>query len=174
MTKIKKILSNLLLIFAVVIIIYCIYIAIKSRNTNEELFIFGCKPYIIQTGSMEPDFQVNSLIIVKKGNYNEIKAGDVISFKSPGIEKNVCHRVVRIEDGKFITKGDNNQHEDSGYVTESDYVGKVVLTTNITSFFMNGIQTPIGKLKIILPIIAIILLVVSIKIFRNKNNKKIL
>jgi len=62
----KRILSNIFLGIAVILLIYCIFVVVQSRRTGEEVFIFGHRPYIIQTGSMEPSLRVNSLIIVRE------------------------------------------------------------------------------------------------------------
>jgi len=60
----------------------------------------------------------------------DINVGDIIIYHSdcePYIpEEDVIHRVVRIEDGKIITKGDNNKHEDPCPVDISQVKGKVV------------------------------------------------
>jgi len=92
--KTKKILSNGFLLIATIILIYCIFVVIQARRTGEEVFIFGYKPYIVQSGSMEPALRVNSLIIVRQGGFEQVEIGDKISFRAPGFDVNVCHRVI--------------------------------------------------------------------------------
>jgi len=171
MKKISKILSNLFLIFTVLVLIGCIYLVVQSKRTKEEVYIFGYKPYIIQTGSMEPTLKVNSLIIVKKGGLEKIKDYDIISFKAPGFETNVCHRVIEIKNEGLITKGDNNNNPDEGIVAEENYVGKVVFNTNITSYLIASFETPAKALKLIIPIIAFIAIIIIIKVLAKNKYK---
>ena len=100
----KKIATNIFLGITTIILIYCIFAVIQARRTGEEVFIFGHKPYIIQTGSMEPALRVNSLIIVRQGGFERVREGDKISFRAPGFDVNVCHRVLYIEDERIHYK----------------------------------------------------------------------
>ena len=61
---------------------------------------------------------------------DSLKVGDVITFYSSSIESGdftVTHRINQIieMDGerRYITKGDNNQNVDAGYITYKDIVG---------------------------------------------------
>ena len=53
----------------------------------------------------------------------ELKVGDVITFHQDGIHK--VHRIIEIDDGTIITKGDANQSPDAA-IGLSDVDGKVV------------------------------------------------
>lgn len=85
---------------------------------------FGYKPLIVMTGSMEPVYKVGSIIYYKEVNIDEIKVDDVITFKNN--DSLITHRVIRIEDNKFITKGDANETEDFTKVRYEDIKGKVI------------------------------------------------
>ncbi len=93
------------------------------------LGIFPIKPIGIASGSMQPEISVGDLVIVKKCNANEIKVNDIIEFAKNDFS--VIHRVVDIyqENGEFIiiTKGDNNDKEDSDPVKEEQLEGKVIV-----------------------------------------------
>jgi len=47
---------------------------------------------------------------------------DKISFRSPGFDLSVCHRVIEIEENGLVTRGDNNNHQDNFLVTEEYFV----------------------------------------------------
>jgi signal peptidase len=51
------------------------------------------------------------LVVVHGVDFEKIKIGDVIVYRLPGKEP-IIHRVVDIEDGALITKGDNNYWAD--------------------------------------------------------------
>lgn len=85
--------------------------------------IFGYKPLIVMTGSMEPVYKVGSIIYYKKANIDDIKINDVITFENNNVL--ITHRVVNIENNKFTTKGDANETKDPMKVNYEEIKGKV-------------------------------------------------
>lgn len=85
-------------------------------------YIFKYKPLVVLTGSMEPKFKTGSIIYYKSVPTNEIKVGDVITFKLG--DSLVSHRVYSISDGLYETKGDANNAVDATRIKASDIVGK--------------------------------------------------
>ena len=111
---IKKIVHYFALACYVLIIIYAL---ICLPN------LFGYKPLVVLTGSMEPKYKVGSIIYYKKADKNEIKIGDAITFKlSDG--SFVSHRVVGVLGDNYITKGDANNTQDAVPVNYVNVVGK--------------------------------------------------
>ena len=99
--------------------------------------------------------------LTRDSRAKELKKGDIIAFKEGDIV--ITHRIdeVVIEDGnvKYITKGDNNNTQDIGYVlpeqVEGVYQFKVARLGNLAMF----IQTPIGMIVCLsIPVIIIVLL----------------
>ena len=95
--------------------------------------IYGYTVLRVMTGSMEPTYPVDTLIVVKKTDPAEIREGDVISFYSsdPALDGAVnTHRVVNVkqEDNQWIytTKGDGNNVADPYEVKSGDLIGKVI------------------------------------------------
>lgn len=95
--------------------------------------IYGYTVLRVMTGSMEPTYPVDTLIVVKKTDPAEIREGDVISFYSsdPALYGAVnTHRVVNVkqEDNQWIytTKGDGNNVADPYEVKSGDLIGKVI------------------------------------------------
>lgn len=84
--------------------------------------IFGINTYCIQSGSMEPILETGSLIFTMKPK--DIKIGDIITFQKWDIP--VTHRVVDIQNGMYVTKGDANGKEDQGGILEKELLGKVL------------------------------------------------
>lgn len=86
---------------------------------------FGIEPNIVLSGSMEPYMSTGGLAFTNTKNL-EPEIGDVITYR---IDNNqVTHRVIDIEDGAYITKGDANEGEDTTPVTKEQIVGTVVLS----------------------------------------------
>lgn len=88
--------------------------------------LFHIRQYVVLSGSMEPAIMTGSLCFIDSGiGLEEIKAGDTAAFgRADG--SLVVHRVIREEDGKYVTKGDANPAEDFAVVTEENYLGKAI------------------------------------------------
>ena len=90
--------------------------------------MFGIMPYIVMSGSMEPEIKTGSVAYINsKVKAEEIKIGDIIGFTTK--EGQVTHRVVEINsDGSFVTKGDNNEENDSNPVQADKVKGKTIFS----------------------------------------------
>jgi signal peptidase I, archaeal type len=152
----KKVATNIFFVISLLVLIMSIVTMINSKRTNKEVFIFNHRPYIITSESMYPTLKINSLVIIRKTNYEDIKSDDIISFKIQGSNQTACHRVVKVTKEGIITKGDNNRRNDQELVTRENLVGKAVTHTNITSTIISKLSTVGGIIiYIVLPIIAI-------------------
>lgn len=114
-----KTIAYLILTFIVGIVIYSFISTqiLKKDYTN----IFGYTYYSVATGSMKPVISPNDLIFVKITK--NVSKGDIITFKDNG--SIVTHRLIDINNNKYITKGDANNTSDIG-ISKSDIIGKVV------------------------------------------------
>lgn len=76
--------------------------------------IFGWRPYVVQTGSMEPRIHVGDVVLAAPvHNVNKL-VGRVTVFYDPGRHEIVTHRVIgKNPDGTLVTKGDANPTPDS-------------------------------------------------------------
>ena len=164
---IKKIILTLINILSVLIIgaavvILCLVLFTKP---GEAPSLGGYTVFRITTGSMEPTYAVDTLILVKKTDPSKIKVGDVISFYSadPALEGSVnTHRVTATRgDGvywQYTTRGDANNAVDQ-YGTDSDaLIGKVVSS----SLFLGKLARLVSNPLIFIPVILIPLAVILI------------
>ena len=114
---------------------------------NEVPNFFGWKPFIVLSNSMEPFLQSGDLVVTKRIDANHLKANDIISFKTSD-DIIVTHRIIDIttdrEEKHFITKGDNNNTNDSGYVLSEQIEGIYQLRIPKLGHFAIFIQTPLG------------------------------
>lgn len=133
-------------------------------NPDKIPSFFGWKPFIVLSGSMETEIYAGDLVIVKDVETDNLKVNDIIAFRSDDIV--VTHRIMEIlnEDGtvKYITKGDNNNTKDTGYVKpeniEGVYQFKIKNLGNLAMFM----QTPTGMISC-LSIPLLLLIIVHIK-----------
>lgn len=129
--KIKNFFGTLVTIALVGLAIYTVMGVYTQKKTGELFFLFGYRPVTILSGSMEPELETGAIVLTKKTK--DIKNGDVMFFLSAEGTP-VIHRCVGKEsDGRFITKGDNNSHEDYDRVGSDQVLGKVIWKCNAVS-----------------------------------------
>ena len=134
------------------------------------LFLIGIEPSVIESGSMEPSIHVGSLCFVNKHyKYEKIKENDIIAFKIPTGNK-ATHRVIRITEEGFETKGDANEDADGFITTKETYYGKNIFSIPKLGYVIKATQTKKGK--VILITIIIVLLVAGFSIGENKKGKR--
>jgi signal peptidase I len=120
---------------------------------------------------MEPDFKVNSLVIIKRGDFSDVQEGDIIAFKAAALGgKSALHRVVRVTSDGVYTMGDNGKHADNQLITRSEYIGKAVFHTNIFADYFTKLKKTDGVLVyFIFPLIALSAFVCAIKVLTDKK-----
>ena len=88
--------------------------------------LFGWRPYVIESGSMEPRISVGDVVLaapIAAADRGDL-LGRVTVFDSPEIPgKVITHRVVRFDGTQIVTKGDANQTVDSAKITMSSVRG---------------------------------------------------
>lgn len=123
----KTILGGILcVIFIPVIVINLVLIFSTYANPGDMPGVFGIKPVIVLSGSMEPEIRTGDMIFLHKTDPAQLMEGDVICYLTSG--KAVTHRIVEIstgEDGRlsYITRGDANNTEDRLAVTADQVQG---------------------------------------------------
>lgn len=121
------------------------------------LFIFGIRPYIVSTGSMEPNIHVGSICFVN-GNtpFDSIRKDDIITFIM-GKDTIVTHRVIDITPDGLITKGDANNVDDVSPVRADKYLGKVMISIPKIGYVLLFFRKKAGRILCITAIIMLLL-----------------
>jgi len=83
----------------------------------------GTSYAIIVGNSMEPKLHRGDLAVVRKQDV--YRAGDVVLYDSRDLGTKVLHRIVRVEGGHFVLKGDNNSFLDAEHPTQEQIVGRL-------------------------------------------------
>ena len=149
MKTIKKIIFILFLVVA-----FTYSFIIISPKFFKNFYPFGIKTAIVLTGSMEPVLEINDFVVIKKPK--DIKVNDIISYDDNG-EKEVLHRVVKIDGETITTKGDANNTEDIPINIKQVtgvYIGKIKYLGNIIAFITRPIVFSV--------VIAIIMVIIII------------
>lgn len=174
MKRIVKILKISIIVILAIILILNISIMIQSKIHPDQVpSVFGYKPFVVTSGSMESSINIGDLVFVKNVNYDELKVNDIIAFKGKD-DIVTTHRIVEeveVDNEKcFKTKGDNNNTIDYEVVckekVEGIYSGKIAKVGEFILF----IQKPLGFIVMMLTILIICILIYFIS---NRNANKL-
>ena len=73
---------------------------------------------------MEPTYKIGSVIYYHKVAEKDLQENDVITFRTNN-NKFVSHRIVKIDNGLYTTKGDANNVVDVNKIRDKSIEGKV-------------------------------------------------
>lgn len=125
--SLSGIVSIVLCIIFIPIIVINVILIVNSYITPDQLpGVFGIRPAVVLSGSMEPTIKTGDLIFIHDTKPESLKEGDVICYLSAG--KAITHRIMEVttgEDGApaYITQGDANNTEDRQPVTADQVQG---------------------------------------------------
>ncbi len=175
--KIDEVVSWVLLIAVFALLLHVVFTTVTAAKKGEENFIFGFRPAVVLTGSMEPYMMTNSLVLTKEVTaLEELEIGDVITFhvtNELGKQIRITHRLTGIENGILSTKGDNNPSGDGIPLTMENVESKVVGVFNQSAYLIAMWQTTSGKVMILSFAGALILCYVAVKLFfASKREEK--
>ena len=163
MKKIINVLKTLFIILLSVILIMNVYIIIQTKTNPDKVpSMFGYKPFIVLSGSMEKEINIGDLVFVKQVDVKDLKVNDIIAFRD---NENLVttHRIIKeikLNNQRcFRTKGDSNNTQDQevicGKQIEGKYQGKIAKVGKMIMF----IKEPIGFTVIMLSILIISILI---------------
>ena len=116
----------------------------QSLTGNTLPMPFGVGVGVVMSGSMEPDLNVDDVIIVKKSK--DYAVNDWVVFQQRGML--VVHEVTSVDGDTFITKGTANNAEDEP-INRSQIKGKVVFSIPKIGVVVKWIKSPIGTIIIL-------------------------
>ena len=162
------------------ILIVNLWILFQAKTDADKIpSVFGYKPFIVLSGSMETEIFKGDLIITKEVDPESLKEDDVIAFRDAE-DTVTTHRIIDIveEDGEtyFITKGDNNNTQDRNMVELDDVEGIYVFRIPGMGSMMNSLAKPTTIIILFLgiTIIFIIGFAISNKKQRDLEHKEFL
>lgn len=97
---------------------------------------------IINGNSMEPALSGDDLALVRKrSSYGN---GDAVLFKSETLDgRHVLHRIVAVEHGRYITRGDNRSTNDPDRLTDADVVGRLWVSIPMVGAVLGWLGQPL-------------------------------
>lgn len=158
--KKKKSLSDWVVTIACIILVPVLvinlWIMIQSKTNQDEVpSVFGFKPFIVLSGSMEGKILKGDLIITKIIDPETLKINDIIAFRDAQGTV-TTHRIIdevdRNGERYFITKGDNNNTQDQNLVSLQDVEGIYVLRVPGVGSMMKSLSEPTTIMILVLGI----------------------
>lgn len=137
--------------------ILVLYISISVFMPENTVKVFGVKPYVVITDSMEPFINVNDLIIVKNPKTDELETEDIITFYADinydGEKEIVTHYIYSINenpDGDLVFK--THRHFEAGdqvftdnwVIGEEDVLGQHIVTIPYVGAVVQFAKSPFG------------------------------
>lgn len=153
------------ILFLLSILIGCSAYAMNASVLvgNQFPMPFGYGLSVIVSGSMEPTLSAGDLILIQEQeSYSE---GDVVAFQVG--DMGVVHRILRIEDGMAVTRGDANNASDEPVPLDA-IRGTVIWSVPVIGRWIWYLKTPAGILAMI--VLAVLLIELSYRPDRKKED----
>lgn len=145
-SKIGTILSIIVCSILAILLLFNLSIIIQAKvNKDKVPSVFGYKPFIVLSGSMESEIHKGDLVVVKTIDPTKLQEEDIIAFRDQQ-ETVTTHRIIDIVevDGTkyFVTKGDNNDSQDQNLVSYEDVEGIYVFRIAGIGNLLNSLSSP--------------------------------
>ena len=102
-----------------VIFLTLVFPVLLYRSLTGSNAVLGWRFVVVTSGSMEPTIRGGALLLAKETPFNRLAEGDVIVYESGG--RLNTHRIIALEYGAAVTKGDAALLPDSVPVTPEMY-----------------------------------------------------
>ena len=190
--KMKKLLENKVFkivygIFRTIVmtflVAYLLFVIIQRLTNNSS--IFGYRVFTVATGSMEPVYMVNDVILVKEVEIATLKVGDDVAYVGASSENkgiSITHRIIEItksDKGEvlYILKGVNNEYEDPA-IYGHQILGKVQGKVPVVTLLNHTVKNIYGFFFLVFcPLVLVIFLeiadtIVAMKVEKNELRLK--
>ncbi len=130
-----------ILLMGVLVVLWIVFLPVQFGGATSFVVVNGV--------SMESTLHPGELVVTRHADGYQV--GDIVTYRDNSLNRFVIHRIVGIEQGHFILKGDNNQAIDLYRPTQSEILGKlwIYVPFNLSKIFswfrnpLNGIGSAI-------------------------------
>jgi signal peptidase len=149
----------------ILVALLLVYIVFQLFAPDLTVRVFGFKPYIVLTGSMEPVINENDMVVVKRFDVDELEVGDIITFRADinydGVSNEiVTHYIYTIndtgEETLFRTRryfeNEDDYSADPWVLGEDDILGLCSFHVPWIGMIGRFLQTPFGIAAIVVNI----------------------
>lgn len=152
-----------------------IYIVVQIVAPELSVKVFGFKPYVVITESMEPEINVRDMVFVKQFNLQEAEVGDIITFKADidynGSKEVVTHYIYAINTNGEDTIIQTTRHwenpedarPDTWILHSEDVLGTYWFKIPALGYVTDFLKSPFGIAAILVNTTIIISVVYLVK-----------
>ena len=172
-----RVVTVLILIFTVFVMIFTIVSV--STVGKDDASIFGYKPYIVLSDSMQDTFAVGDMSVSKEVDPQTLEVGDIITFTSidpVNYEQVVTHKIREITtyegEPAFVTYGTTTGVDDAYPVPFENVIGEYQFRLPKMGYFFQFLKTPAGYFTIILIPVLLLIALQAVKFIRLARQYK--
>ena len=165
-----KILTILIAVFSVGIMIFTI---VSVNTIGKDAALFGYKPYIVTSNSMQDTFQAGDLTVSKQVDPATLEPGDIVTFRSidpVNYGQVVTHKIKSITtyegEPAFVTYGTTTGVEDAYPVPFSQVLGQYQFRLPGMGNFFYFLKSTAGYVTVILLPFLILIILQAVKFFK--------
>ena len=165
-----KILTILIAVFSVGIMIFTI---VSVNTIGKDAALFGYKPYIVTSNSMQDTFQAGDLTVSKQVDPASLEPGDIVTFRSidpVNYGQVVTHKIKSITtyegEPAFVTYGTTTGVEDAYPVPFSQVLGQYQFRLPGMGNFFYFLKSTAGYVTVILLPFLILIILQAVKFFK--------
>lgn len=141
--------------------ILLLYIVIQLVAPASTVKIFGFKPYVVITESMEPVIDVRDMVIVRSFDIDDAEVGDIITFEADidynGSKEIVTHYIHAINSDGTTTTIQTTRHwdnmdnavPDSWVLVPDDVLGTYWFQISKIGYVTDFLKSPFGIVSIV-------------------------
>lgn len=151
-------------IFVVALAFTVIVVAMTLTSRGGEVSLFGWKPYVVLSDSMQTEFQVGDIAVSRAVDPNDVQPGDIITFSS--IDPNaygeaVTHKVRELTEYEgelaFVTYGTTTGVDDAYPALASHVTGEFAFAIPKAGYLFRFFKSPAGYVVLVLIPFAILI-----------------
>lgn len=165
-----KILTILIAVFSVGVMIFTI---VSVNTIGKDAALFGYKPYIVTSNSMQDTFQAGDLTVSKQVDPATLEPGDIVTFRSidpVNYGQVVTHKIKSITtyegEPAFVTYGTATGVEDAYPVPFSQVLGQYQFRLPGMGNFFYFLKSTAGYVTVILLPFLILIILQAVKFFK--------
>lgn len=165
-----KILTILIAVFSVGVMIFTI---VSVNTIGKDAALFGYKPYIVTSNSMQDTFQAGDLTVSKQVDPATLEPGDIVTFRSidpVNYGQVVTHKIKSITtyegEPAFVTYGTTTGVEDAYPVPFSQVLGQYQFRLPGMGNFFYFLKSTAGYVTVILLPFLILIILQAVKFFK--------
>ena len=165
-----KMLTILIAVFSVGIMIFTI---VSVNTIGKDAALFGYKPYIVTSNSMQDTFQAGDLTVSKQVDPATLEPGDIVTFRSidpVNYGQVVTHKIKSITtyegEPAFVTYGTTTGVEDAYPVPFSQVLGQYQFRLPGMGNFFYFLKSTAGYVTVILLPFLLLIILQAVKFFK--------